>query len=165
MSDQCSLQYRDHDDDVTVTILVIFSLLIMIIITNVYQHNCDCSHDHHDAYNEWLDGDHIIIVVAIIIIIIIMMQVYIMFLNSNENTGNCSSSVMAGSVLPSEQCFPFQPWLHTQVPLLQKPCSAQRGSQGTRSQLCPDQPGSHWHRCWPSHFPWAHSTPHSSKAE
>lgn len=41
------------------------------------------------------------------------------------------------------QCLPFHPWLHTQVPFLHWPCSAQRESHGFWSHFVPVQ--SSWH--------------------
>lgn len=44
--------------------------------------------------------------------------------------------------LPMVQCSPFQPWLHSHLPSLHVPCSAQRGWQALWLQAAPVQPSS-----------------------
>lgn len=44
--------------------------------------------------------------------------------------------------LPMVQCSPFQPWLHSHLPSLQVPCSAQRGWQALWLHAGPVQPSS-----------------------
>lgn len=47
--------------------------------------------------------------------------------------------------LPIVQCSPFQPWLHSHLPSLQVPCSAQRGWQALWLHAGPVQPSSQRH--------------------
>jgi len=74
------------------------------------------------------------------------------------------SPLLLLSLLPSVQCFPFQPGWQMHVPLLQCPweLAVHRASQSRWSQAVPDQPSSQTQR-WLAQRPWLpQSTVHSS---
>lgn len=55
--------------------------------------------------------------------------------------------------IPMVQCSPFQPGLHSHLPSLQVPCSAQRGWQARWSHAAPIQPSSQ-RQVPPTQTPW-----------